>query len=124
MGEISYDIANEADIADLVKLLATLFGIEKDVALELPGLGAFGRLRDDLIEHRQCTFKITLPCVAMMFAPGLIVSVPWPPRFVAPPLMVTVAGVEPCAVRVAAVAPCKSSPEEPPPLTAAALSRS
>lgn len=30
MEEISYGIANEADIADLVKLLTILFGIEKD----------------------------------------------------------------------------------------------
>ncbi len=30
MEEISYDVANEADIDDLVKLLAILFGIEKD----------------------------------------------------------------------------------------------
>ncbi len=30
MEEISYGVANEADIADLVNLLAILFGIEKD----------------------------------------------------------------------------------------------
>ena len=30
MEEISYGIANEADIADLVKLLTILFRIEKD----------------------------------------------------------------------------------------------
>ncbi len=30
MEDISYDVANEADIADLVNLLAILFGIEKD----------------------------------------------------------------------------------------------
>ena len=30
MGKISYDVANEADIADLINLLSILFGIEKD----------------------------------------------------------------------------------------------
>jgi GNAT superfamily N-acetyltransferase len=30
MDEISYDIANDADIADLIYLLSILFGIEKD----------------------------------------------------------------------------------------------
>ena len=30
MGEISYDVANEADTANLVSLLAILFDIEKD----------------------------------------------------------------------------------------------
>jgi GNAT superfamily N-acetyltransferase len=30
MGEISYGVANEADIADLINLLSILFGIEKD----------------------------------------------------------------------------------------------
>ena len=30
MGEVYYGVANQADIADLVSLLATLFGIEKD----------------------------------------------------------------------------------------------
>ena len=30
MGEISYDAANEADVADLINLLFILFGLEKD----------------------------------------------------------------------------------------------